>query len=134
MQLTSQSSNSPLILVVDDEPTVRKVISIMLQRAGYRIEFAVNGLEAMTKIKSLRPDLLTLDHMMPGLTGEEVRAKLLQDEEYKKIPIIFVTAVIDEVYERQHHIEPKMVRFLSKPFDRELLLTYVSELLASREY
>jgi CheY-like chemotaxis protein len=85
MQPTSQSSDTPLILVVDDEPTVRKVISLMLQRAGYRIELAVNGLDALTKIRSLRPDLITLDHMMPDLTGEEVRAQILNDEEAGKI-------------------------------------------------
>lgn len=135
MQPTSQSSDTPLILVVDDEPTVRKVISLMLQRAGYRIELAVNGLDALTKIRSLRPDLITLDHMMPDLTGEEVRAQILNDEEAGKIPIIFVSAVVDEVCARQQHIKSKTeVRFLPKPFEREKLLTYVSELLAGREY
>lgn len=135
MQPTSQPSNPPLILIVDDEPTVRKVLSLMLERAGYRIECAFNGLEALAKIKSLQPDLITLDYMMPDLTGEEVRAHILNDEEASKIPIIFVSAVIDEVYARQQKVKSKTgVRFLPKPFGRDVLLTYVSELLADREY
>ncbi|MEZ4640678.1 MAG: response regulator [Caldilineaceae bacterium] len=119
-----------MILVVDDEPLVRKMLTIMLQRAGYRIETAVNGQEALDKIESLHPNLITLDQMMPDLTGEEVRERMAQDSKMRDIPIIFVSAVVDEVRERQVNItDADPIRFMGKPFDRDLLLGYVEELL-----
>lgn len=133
MSNPSQPSSAPLILIVDDEPLVRKMLSIMLQRAGYRIEIASNGQQALDKIVALLPDLITLDYMMPDFSGEEVKTQISKDSRTGKIPIIFVSAVADELEARPGAHDREDVRYLQKPFQQDILLTHVSHLLAWRK-
>lgn len=78
------------ILVVDDEENIRELYRDELAEEGYRIDLAENGLEALSKLESFRPDLVTLDVMMPGMDGIEVLRRIR--EKNTSIPVLLLTA------------------------------------------
>jgi CheY-like chemotaxis protein len=80
------------ILIVDDEPDVRNFISACIEDAGFNVETAKNGEEALEKIKANPPDLMTLDMIMPGLSGVQVLRRLRKIKESSKMPVIVITA------------------------------------------
>src|ERR1700712_3426854 len=84
------------ILIADDEPDILEIIQYNLQKEGYEVVTAKDGDEALTKAKSLRPDLIILDIMMPKKNGMEVCAILRAQPAFKQTLIIFLTALNDE--------------------------------------
>jgi len=80
------------ILVVDDEPDVRNFLAACLEDAGFNVEIAVDGLDALEKVEVFIPDLMTLDMVMPGLSGIKVIRKLREKEKWAKLPVIVITA------------------------------------------
>jgi putative two-component system response regulator len=84
--------NKYLILVVDDEANNRKLLLQILQDK-YDTAFAVNGKQAVEVAQKIKPDLILLDIMMPGMDGYEVCKKIKSDPEIHKIPIVFTTAM-----------------------------------------
>jgi CheY-like chemotaxis protein len=85
------------VLAVDDEPLVRTLMQFSLKQGGFQFELASNGRQALEKVASFDPDLILLDVMMPGMSGIEVCLRLKRDDATKKIPIIFVTALPNNV-------------------------------------
>lgn len=83
------------IMIVDDEEDILFTVGRMLEMDGYKVITAENGKECLEKLKKETPDLVLLDIMMPGLNGWDVAAKIKEDPQYKKIPIIFLTAKAD---------------------------------------
>jgi len=81
------------ILLVDDEPDLTMILKQNLEAAGYKIEVAYNGVEAIEKVKANIPDAIVLDVMMPEKDGYAVCSELKGDEKYEDIPIIMLTAV-----------------------------------------
>lgn len=92
------SNENPVLLLVDDEPTNLRVLRTVLQEQ-YRLLFAKSGEEALQLVAQQHPDLILLDVMMPGLTGFDVCSRLKADATTQAIPVIFVTALKDEVDE-----------------------------------
>lgn len=90
----------PVILLVDDEPTNLRVLRTVLNDL-YRLLFAKNGQEALQLAAEHQPDLVLLDVMMPGMTGFEVCTALKANRQTQHIPVIFVTALRDEIDETQ---------------------------------
>ena len=84
------------ILVVDDEPDILSVLVYHLSREGYQVTTAVNGPAALKAAAADRPDLIILDLMLPGMHGYEVLAKLRSDERLGSIPVILLTALVEE--------------------------------------
>jgi two-component system sensor histidine kinase/response regulator len=84
----SLRSTHKIILVVDDEDDVRELLRVLLEREGYRVECARDGSEGLALAKSLRPDLVITDHIMPGLSGKELIRAM------GKTPALAATAVI----------------------------------------
>jgi len=80
------------ILVVDDEPDVRNFLAACLEDAGFVVETAVDGMEALEKVKANTPDLMTLDMVMPRKSGIKVMRTLRENEKWAKLPIIVITA------------------------------------------
>lgn len=80
------------ILLVEDEPSIQMLFSFNLKKSGYKVEMAVNGEEGLVKAASIKPDLILSDIMMPICDGLTFRKKLLQNQELRKIPFIFLTA------------------------------------------
>ncbi|MDM8537143.1 response regulator [Desulfobacterales bacterium HSG17] len=85
-------SNEKKVLVVDDEPDIRNFLSACLEDNGFQIETAKDGKDALAKIDDFEPDLMTLDMVMPGMSGVKVIRKLRKTEKWAKLPIIVITA------------------------------------------
>lgn len=80
------------ILVVDDEPDVRNFLAACIEDAGFNVETAVDGIEALEKIEANPPDLMTLDLVMPRLSGIQLMRKLRRNDKWANIPVIIITA------------------------------------------
>lgn len=107
------STELPVILLVDDEPTNLRVLRTVLHEQ-YRLLFAKSGEEALLLVAQHRPDLILLDVMMPGLTGFDVCTALKADAGSCHIPVIFVTALRDEIDETRG-FEVGAVDYITKP-------------------
>jgi putative two-component system response regulator len=123
----------PVILVVDDQPQNIELLEAYLVPQGYNIIRAANGKEALGKLSSNQVDLILLDVMMPGMDGFEVTHRVRQDNKYRLLPIILVTA-LHETEDRVKGIEAGCDDFISKPFDKLELLARVKSLLTVKAY
>jgi DNA-binding response OmpR family regulator len=89
-------SGQPLILIADDDPDILALVSFRLERAGYEVVQARNGEEAVQVALARRPDLAVIDVMMPRIDGYEATRQLRQQEETSRMPIILLTARVQE--------------------------------------
>jgi len=83
--------------VVDDEPDFASIVQADLEREGYDVDVAYNGVEGLEKVKASPPDAIVLDVMMPEMDGYEMCKSLKDDEDYCEIPVILLTAVASHV-------------------------------------
>ena len=112
------------ILVVDDEADIRTSVKKILQKEKYKVETASNGDDCLKKLKTLKPDLILLDIMMPGTP-----VKIIVDK-ITNIPIAFFSAVRVSDAEREALLKNKNVKdFIQKPFDIDDLITRVKKLV-----
>lgn len=114
-----------LILVVEDEPSISEVVGLYLQRAGFRVKYARDGLEAQEKIESQPPDLIVMDLMLPMMNGFEL-TRWLRDQ--SNIPIIMLTARRDEI-DRITGLEMGADDYVLKPFSPQELVSRVRAVL-----
>jgi DNA-binding response OmpR family regulator len=125
---TLHMPDKPLILIADDEEDVRDLVSMNLRRAGFQIEEAVDGLEAVSKANLYKPDAIVLDVMMPGRDGFRVCQELREDGETKHIPIIMLTAR-GQTQDRITGFEKGADDYIAKPFSPKELVLRVQALL-----
>jgi len=126
-------SHKSTILIVDDTESARDTLEALLVGEDYRLEFATDGPEALKKVAELRPDLVLLDVMMPGMDGFEVCRRIRVDEATAEIPIILVTALEDRA-SRLQGLEIGADDFVSKPYDRAELRTRVRTVTRLNRY
>ena len=86
------TSAEKTVLVIDDEPDVRTFFETALEDAGFRVMTAANGREALDKLLEKKPDLITLDLVMPGMTGAKFLYEMRKNKDWKGIPVLVVTA------------------------------------------
>ena len=79
------------ILIIEDEESLTETIKLKLSKDGFSIETASDGKEGLDKVKTVKPDLLLLDLVLPTLTGEEILKTIKQDKELKKIPVVIIS-------------------------------------------
>ena len=108
---------SSTILIVDDEYSGRETLQSVLEGEGYTLVMAENGPQAIEKAKSILPDVILLDVMMPGMTGFEVCERIRSDPQVAEIPIIILTA-LDDRDSLLTGLKAGADDFISKPFDR----------------
>jgi signal transduction histidine kinase len=125
--------DKPVILIVDDEERNIKLLKAMLHSEGYQIHESLSGKDAFKKIENYRPDLVLLDVMMPEINGFEVCWNLKQDEKFRSIPVMMVTALSDKE-DRIKAMEAGADDFISKPVDRTELLIRTKSLLRIKKY
>jgi CheY-like chemotaxis protein len=103
------------VLVVDDDPNIRRMIVAALKRDGYDFLEAPNGRDALDSMKSEHPDVVVLDLMMPVLSGWDVLRERADDPDLKQIPVIIISANRDP--EVATAVAQGICAFLPKPFD-----------------
>jgi len=119
------------ILIVDDTPDNLHLLSRMLTRQGYNVRKALSGPMALPAAKTVAPDLILLDIMMPEMDGYEVCQHLKADAKTAEIPIIFLSA-LDDVLDKVKGFEVGAVDYITKPFQFEEVLIRVQNQLALR--
>jgi two-component system alkaline phosphatase synthesis response regulator PhoP len=126
-------SDKKTILVVDDEPDFASIVQANLKKEGFNVEVAYDGVEALEKVKANPPDAIVLDVMMPEKDGFEVCSELKNDEKYRDIPIVMLTAVADHVSSTRysHHDGMSMEAddYLPKPASAEDISESVKRLI-----
>lgn len=116
------------VLVADDDRLVQSVISFFMTQAGYQVESAYDGREALEKAVMVRPDVMILDGLMPELDGIEVVDRWLRDTRLARIPIIMLTAD-PETHRRVGAMRGGTVSILSKPFSPDRLVLKVDQVV-----
>lgn len=127
-QVSSLIGNGQRILVVDDEEHIRKIVKFQLEKAGYTVDLAQDGLEALESIEKLPPDLVLLDLMMPRMDGYEVCRRLKSNYQTSHIPVIMVTAKAD-LEDKLQGFEGGANDYIAKPFAISELLLRVRNVL-----
>ena len=120
-----------LIMIVDDSVTVRKVTSRLLERQGYDVVTAKDGVDAMEQLETVKPDLMLLDIEMPRMDGFEVTNLVRYHEIHRDLPIIMITSRTGEKH-RERALSLGVSQYMGKPFQEETLLENIESLLAVR--
>ncbi len=111
----------PLVLVVEDDPSAAKLLSLYLTEAGFAVEFANTGEVGLEKVRALRPGVITLDILMQGLDGWEFLSRLKDDHKIAGIPVVIVS-ILDE---RGKGFSLGAAEYLVKPVDRDDVISAV---------
>ncbi len=113
-----QAGGAPLVLVIDDDPDARSLMTKTLEREGYRVATAVDGEDGLRRAAELSPAIITLDVMMPHMDGWSVLRQLKADSVLRHIPVVMVTIVTDKGMGYTLGADD----YLTKPVDREMLV------------
>ena len=117
-------STVPLVLVVDDSITVRRVTQRLLQREGYRVTLAADGLQALEKLQTERPTVVLSDIEMPRMDGFDLVRNIRSDVRLSDLPVIMITSRIAEKH-REHARELGVDHYLGKPYSEDELLALI---------
>ncbi len=121
------------ILVVDDEPDFASIVQGNLEKEGFEVEVAYDGVEGLEKVKANPPDAIVLDVMMPEMDGYKMCSELKADEKYADIPILMLTAVADRVtstrYSHYDGMSMEADDYLPKPASAEDITESIKSLL-----
>ena len=119
------------ILVIDDDDDVGAYLNAWLTDQGFEVEVAKNGMEATEKVKANKPDLITLDIVMPEKTGVRFYREMRADAETDKVPIIIITGVQHEfqLFISHRRTAPPPDGYIQKPFGRDELLSTIRQVL-----
>jgi CheY-like chemotaxis protein len=124
---------SKRILIIDDERDMHIYLRTLLTRAGYEIKAATSGEEGLELMRSFKPDLITLDILMPRRSGIKAYQVMREAPAWQKIPVIFLTGLTNhEELLREIEGLPPPELIVEKPIDREDFLRRVGEILGGR--
>ncbi|MCP4219509.1 MAG: response regulator [bacterium] len=126
-------SDKKLILVVDDEPDFASIVQGNLEKEGFAVAVAYNGVEGMEKVRAKAPDAVVLDVMMPEKDGYEMCKELKADEKLADIPVLLLTAVASHVtstrYSHADGMSTEADDYLAKPASAEDITKSVKGML-----
>ena len=126
-------SEKKRILVVDDEPDFASIVQGNLEKEGFEVEIAYNGVEGLEKVQAHAPDAIILDVMMPEKDGYKLCKELKRDPQYAGIPVILLTAVASHVtttrYSHADGMSTEADDFIEKPASLEKILKSLNRLL-----
>lgn len=118
--------SNPLVMVVDDSLTVRKITSRMLTREGFEVATAKDGVDGLQQLQDIEPDIILLDIEMPRMDGFEFARNVRADQKTKHIPIIMITSRTADKH-RNHALELGVNEYMGKPYQEEQLLTLIRQ-------
>jgi two-component system sensor histidine kinase ChiS len=118
------AKQGPLVLAVDDDASILRVVEMLLSRNGYTVRTAASGETALSMLRSIVPAVLITDVQMPGMSGYDLCSVVKRDERLQNVPVIFLTAQgSPQDYKTGHDLGA--VVYMSKPFKPERLLQAV---------
>ena len=120
------------IMIVDDSVTVRKVTTRLMERQGWEVTTAKDGVDAVNQLQNIYPDVVLLDIEMPKMDGFEVLRTVRRDPRLANLPIIMITSRTGEKH-KQQALELGVNRFLGKPFQEANLISTIDEVIAESE-
>ena len=118
-----------LVMVVDDSLTVRKITTRLLERSGYQVVTAKDGVDALEQLMEITPDVMLLDIEMPRMDGFEVAKRLRQDSKTQSLPIIMITSRTADKH-RNYALELGVNEYLGKPYQEEELLGHIARFVS----
>ncbi|MGB4115360.1 MAG: Hpt domain-containing protein [Polaromonas sp.] len=122
--LVAAAPQIPLVMVVDDSITVRRVTQRLLQREGYRVVLAADGLQALERLQEERPSVVLSDIEMPRMDGFDLARNIRSDVRLKDLPIVMITSRIAEKH-REYAKELGVDHYLGKPYPEDELMSLV---------
>ena len=128
ISVRSSTESKTTILVVDDSVTVRKVTSRFLERQGFNVVLAKDGIDALEILQETTPDLMLLDIEMPRMDGFEVASQVRHNRRLQELPIIMITSRTGEKH-RERAFEIGVNDYMGKPFQENQLLNKIQGLL-----
>jgi chemosensory pili system protein ChpA (sensor histidine kinase/response regulator) len=120
---------APLVLVVDDSLTVRRVTQRLLVREGYRVTLAKDGLDALERLAEEVPQVVLSDIEMPRMDGFDLVRNIRSDPRWRDLPVIMITSRIAQKH-RDHATELGVDHYLGKPYSEEDLLALIARYIA----
>lgn len=122
--------SEPVVLVVDDSPTVRKIVQLTLQRERIRVVTAGDGLTALAAVADEQPDLILLDIMLPRMDGYNICQVIRKNMAYRDLPIIMLSGK-DGLFDKMRGKLAGSTEYMTKPFDSIELAQTVKRYLES---
>ncbi len=126
------------VLIVDDDPDIRDVLTLVLESQGYQVTIARDGMECFDKLSKEKPDLMILDLLMPKIDGFAVYKELQNTKwaAYKDTPILILTSVREEASRRRYELETGQTlnvgHYIEKPVSPEVLINTVKKLIKNK--
>lgn len=117
------------IMVVDDEESLVELVSAILERENYEVIKAADGQQCLDKLKSVRPDLILLDMMMPGMSGREVCEKIRKNPKTKSLKVAFLTVAKFSETGKDILVRMNVLDYITKPFDNDDLVRRVKKIV-----
>jgi CheY-like chemotaxis protein len=111
---------SPLVLLVDDEPSLRQTVAFMLEMEGFRVATAEDGEQALERVRALRPSVVLLDAMLPRRHGFDVCREIKADPALAGVRVVMLTALVQK-NDRERAVAAGADYYMGKPFDEEEL-------------
>lgn len=131
MNLPQEARDSmPKILIVDDSPAQRYTLCKMVEQGGHQAVEADSGERALEIVADIRPQVILMDIVMPGMSGYQATRKLSKNKSTRNIPIIFVSTKSGEA-DRAWGLRQGACEYVTKPVDPAMLLTAISEAMAA---
>ena len=128
MQDFSNGNSERTVLIIDDSATIRRLVDSELSAAGYLVISAPNAEDGIVKAASEKPDLILLDHQLPGTTGFDVCTQLVASEQTRHLPVVISSTLRNKAYAEYVDL-PNVVDMLPKPYTPELLIMTVKNAL-----
>ena len=128
MSAIAGSGTKPLVLVVEDEAALATMLRYNLEKQGFRVDEAVDGQEALTRISESKPDIVLLDWMLPVMSGIEVCRQIRRSPQTRDLPVIMVTARTED-QDSVRGLNTGADDYITKPFNMEALLARMRALL-----
>jgi len=128
MRLVSRDEKRLVVMVVDDSITVRKVTTRLLERNGYKVLTAKDGVDATGQLQGCTPDIMLLDIEMPRMDGFELATHIRNDERLRHVPLVMITSRTgDKHRDRAQHIGVNY--YLGKPYQEKDLLGTIDQII-----
>lgn len=125
---TAANANNKIILIVEDDPAIRKMEEKILSSAGYQIHIAEDAEQGLRKVRTHKYDLVMLDVMMPGMNGYDFARTMREDANLQSVPVLFVTAR-GSPQDVKEGFQSGGMLYLVKPFTSAMLLTTVKAVI-----